>query len=272
MATNKTAARPRCACVVIDVGNTSTSIGRWDGRRVTAVSAVRGGISASPEDVARALDRAGARTAGAAVLASVVPAVNAHWSWYLRRLYGLKLEILSHETPLPIDVDYPHPRQIGADRLCDAVGAAARHGFPVAVADFGTALTFDVVDARGAYVGGLIAPGLPVMGSYLHEKTAQLPAIDLRAGSPAWGDSTAHAMQLGARVAYRGMVREMADFIRRRTGEKTVFCATGGYAAWALEDSGIPCSVEPDLTLYGLGVIWSRSRIRTARPPRVPRG
>ena len=109
-------------------------------------------------------------------------------------------------------------------------------------------------------MGGLIAPGLPVMGSYLHEKTAQLPAIDLRAGSPAWGDSTVHAMQLGARVAYRGMVREMADFIRRRTGEKTVFCATGGYAAWALEDSGIPCSVEPDLTLYGLGVIWSGAR------------
>ncbi|MBQ9726395.1 MAG: type III pantothenate kinase [Kiritimatiellae bacterium] len=259
-ATARTASRR--ACVVIDVGNTSTSIGRWDGRRVTAVSAVRGGLSASPDDVARALDRAGARTAGAAALASVVPSVNAHWSWYLRRLYGLKLEILSHETPLPIAVDYPHPRQIGADRLCDAAGAAARHGFPVAVADFGTALTFDVVDARGAYVGGLIAPGLPVMGGYLHEKTAQLPAIDLRAGSPSWGDSTVHAMQLGARVAYRGMVREMADFIRRRTGERTVFCATGGYAAWALEESGIPCSVEPDLTLFGLGVIWSGAHPR----------
>lgn len=259
-----TASGTRRACVVIDVGNTSTSIGRWDGRRVSAISAVRGGISASPEDVSRALDRAGARTARAAILASVVPAVNAQWSWYLRRLYGLRLEILSHDTPLPIRIDYPHPRQIGADRLCDAVGAAARHGFPVAVADFGTALTFDVVDARGAYVGGLIAPGLPLMGSYLHEKTAQLPAIDLRAGSPAWGDSTAHAMQLGARVAYRGMVREMADFIRARNGAKTVFCATGGYAAWALEDSGIDCAVEPDLTLFGLGAIWSFAR-RAAR-------
>ena len=260
--------RRAAACIVIDVGNTSTSIGRWDGRRVTRLSAVRGGI-AHPAEAAAALDRAGAATAGAAILASVVPAANDAWAWLLRRLYGLRLEVLTHETPLPIAVDYPHPEQIGADRLCDAVGAFARHGAPVAVADFGTALTFDVVDARGAYIGGLIAPGLPLMTGYLHEKTAKLPAVDLAGPSPAWGDSTENAMRLGARYGHRGMVREILGFIRGRTGPETFCCATGGYAAWALEGVG-GCAIEPDLTLYGLGVIWSHARAvrrrgRTAR-------
>ena len=250
----------RTACIVIDVGNTSTSIGRWNGRRVSRITPVRGGIT-RPDEAVAALDRAGARTARAAILASVVPAANERWAWILRRVYGLRLEVLTHETPLPISIDYPHPEQIGADRLCDAVGAVARHGAPVAVADFGTALTFDVVDARRAYVGGLIAPGLPLMTGYLHEKTAQLPAVELAGPLPEWGDSTEHAMQLGAKYGHRGMVREMLDFIRRRTGPKTAFCATGGYAAWALE--GIAgCSVEPDLTLHGLGLIWNHAHRR----------
>ena len=248
---------PRTACVVIDVGNTSTSLGLWDGRRVSRISAVRGGIT-HPDEVVAALDRAGAKSARAAMLASVVPAANDRWAWILRRVYGLRMETLTHGTPLPIGVDYPHPEQIGADRLCDAVGAVARHGAPVAVADFGTALTFDVVDARGAYVGGLIAPGLPLMTGYLHEKTAQLPAVELTGPLPAWGDSTERAMQLGAKYGHRGMVREILAFIRRRTGPETFFCATGGYAAWALE--GISdCSVEPDLTLHGLGLIWNHA-------------
>lgn len=247
---------PKCDVIVIDVGNTSTSIGHWDGTKVTALSAVRGGIRV-PDEAAKALDKAGAKTAKAAILASVVPAVNAKWAWFLKRLYGIRLDILSNETPLPVDLSsYENPASIGADRLCDAVGAFVRHGKPVAIADFGTALTFDVVDANGAYIGGLIAPGLPLMSDYLHEKTAQLPSVDLRAKAPAWGDNTENAMRLGALYAHRGMVREIMAFIRTRTGASTAFCATGGYAAWALNGfDGI--SVEPDLTLFGLGCIWS---------------
>lgn len=246
-------------CIVIDVGNTSTSIGRWDGTRVTRVSAVRGGVS-HPGEAAAALDRAGARSIRSAFVASVVPGADERWTWLLRRLYGIHPRFLTHETPLPITVDYPHPEQIGADRLCDAVGAATRHGFPVAVADFGTALTFDVVDARGAYVGGIIAPGLPLMTGYLHEKTAKLPEVALDgADLPDWGDSTEHAMRLGAWHGHRGMVRQFMEFIRSKTGPETAFCATGGYAAWALSDfPGV--SVEPDLTLFGLGVIHDFAR------------
>lgn len=247
--------KPAGDCILVDAGNTSTTIGRWDGRKVTHVAAVRGGAG-NPDAAAAALDAAGAATAGAAMLASVVPRDDARWAWLFRRLYGLELEVLSRETPLPLEIDYPDPGQIGADRLCDAAGALVRHGGPVAVADFGTALTFDVVDARGAYVGGVIAPGLPLMTGYLHEKTAKLPEVELSGTLPAWGDSTENAMKLGAKLGHRGMVREILDFVKSKTGPDTAFCATGGYAAWALEGfEGV--SIEPDLTLFGLGTIWN---------------
>ena len=131
------------------------------------------------------------------------------------------------------------------------------------VADFGTALTFDVVDKSGRYIGGIIAPGLPLMTGYLHEKTAQLPQVDLGGDMPARGDSTENAMKLGAKLGHRGMVREIADYVRGFTGPETVLCATGGYAAWALEGLGIPCIIEPDLTLFGLGTIHDYAKGRS---------
>ena len=256
------------ACILIDAGNTSTTVGRWDGARVSRVSAVRGG-AANAAEAAAALDAAGAGSAGAAFLASVVPKDDAKWAWLLKRLYGIDLVRLTARTPLPLPVDYPDPLHIGAYRLCDAAGAVARHGAPVAVADFGTALTFDVVDARGAYVGGVIAPGLPLMTGYLHEKTAKLPEVELAGPLPKWGNSTENAMKLGAKLGHRGMVREILDFVRSKTGPETVFCATGGYAAWALEGfEGV--SVEPDLTLFGLGTIWNHARGAGPEPPAAP--
>ena len=250
------------ACIDIDTGTTSTSIGRWEGGRVSAIAAINGGIK-DPVAVERALIAAGAQTADSAILASVVPSANATWRWMLKRLFGIELEILTCRTPMPVGIDYPRPEQIGADRLADAAGAVVRHGAPVMVADFGTALTFDVVDKSGRYIGGIIAPGLPLMTGYLHEKTAQLPQVDLGGDMPARGDSTENAMKLGAKLGHRGMVREIADYVRGFTGPETVLCATGGYAAWALEGLGIPCIIEPDLTLFGLGTIHDYAKGRS---------
>lgn len=242
------------ACIVIDVGNTSTSLGCWEAGRVTDIRSLNGGI-ANPVAVEQALMAAGADRADSAMMASVVPSVNATWVWMLKRLFDLNLQVLSCHTPMPVGIDYPKPSQIGADRLAAAAGACVRHGAPVIVADFGTALTFDVVDRAGNYVGGVIAPGLPLMTRYLHEKTEQLPLVDLGGAFPERGDSTENAMKIGAKVGHRGMVREIAGHIREFTGPGTVLCATGGYAEWALEGLEMACHIEPDLTLFGLGVI-----------------
>ena len=94
-------------------------------------------------------------------------------------------------------IDYPKPDSIGPDRLANAVAACASFGAPVVVVDFGTAVTFDVVDGKGNYVGGIIAPGLAAMTNYLHEKTALLPKIEIREIKTAIGKSTEEAMLVG---------------------------------------------------------------------------
>lgn len=242
------------ACIVIDVGNTSTSIGRYDGGAVSRITPIRGGIE-NPMRVEAALRRAGAPRADRAVLASVVPATTPRWRWLLDRLFGLETLVLTHKTPMPVGIRYPKPPSIGPDRLANACGASARYGAPAIVADFGTALTFDVLSADNHYVGGVIAPGLPLMTDYLYEKTALLPRVALDGDIEPVGTSTAGAMRIGARIGHRGMVREMVEYLRATIGADARLCATGGYARWALAGLDMPFHIDPDLTLFGLGTV-----------------
>ena len=152
-----------------------------------------------------------------------------------------------------IVVDFPDPSKIGADRLANAV-AVGGQGFPgpVVVVDFGTAVTFDIIDSRPAYIGGVIAPGLDAMRHYLHQRTALLPEIDIARPESAIGKSTVHAMQSGAFHGYRGLVKEILREIEREMGTSAKVIATGGYASLIAE--GLPEieSVQPYLTLEGL--------------------
>ena len=150
-------------------------------------------------------------------------------------------------------IDYPRPDSIGPDRLANAVAARRRFGAPVVVVDFGTAVTFDVVNARGNYVGGIIAPGLAAMTDYLHEKTALLPRIKIREVETAIGKSTEQAMLIGAVHGYRGLVRELIGELKRELrAKKLPVVATGGYAKLIAAKMPEISAVEPDLTLEGL--------------------
>jgi type III pantothenate kinase len=184
------------------------------------------------------------------VLASVVPA---NVPALVAAQDGRLLVELSHRIELGVIVDFPDPSRIGADRLANAVAVAERRiGEPVVVVDFGTAVTFDIIDARPAYLGGVIAPGLDAMRHYLHERTALLPEIEIERPPSAIGKSTVHAMQSGAYHGYRGLVLEILRRIEEEMGGPAKTIATGGYAA--LIADGLPeiHSVEPHLTLHGL--------------------
>ena len=156
-----------------------------------------------------------------------------------------------------VGIDYPKPNSIGPDRLANAVAARKRFGAPVVVVDFGTAVTFDVVNARGNYVGGIIAPGLAAMTNYLHEKTALLPKIHIRDIKTAIGKSTEEAMLIGAVHGYRGLVRGLIVELKRelRT-QKLPVVATGGYAKLIAAKLPEISAVAPDLTLEGLRLVW----------------
>src|SRR5436190_4602085 len=126
-----------------------------------------------------------------------------------------RLLFLSAELDLGVGIDYPAPQSIGADRLANAAAVAHLYGYPAIVVDFGTAVTFDVVSARGAYVGGVIAPGLEAMTNFLSDRTALLPKLNLREPVRATGKTTRDAMMSGAVFGYRGLVREILSRVSR---------------------------------------------------------
>jgi type III pantothenate kinase len=244
--------------LVIDVGNTSTSVALAEGRRLRHVSRLpTHGPNGSPAAMAAlARRRAGRRRLDGAVLCSVVPARDAAWLRALRPVCTAEPIRVTHRSRLGVSIEYPRPATIGADRLANACAAWNRYHEAVIVADFGTALTFDVISQTGAYLGGIICPGLPLMTDYLAEKTALLPHIRLEGRFGAIGRSTREAMRIGALVGYRGMIRELYHHVRAGLRARRVrFCATGGYAARAVRGLGMPVAVEPCLTLEGLILI-----------------
>jgi type III pantothenate kinase len=160
---------------------------------------------------------------------------------------------LNHENPAGIGIDYPHPETIGPDRIANAMAAAHYYGAPSVVVDFGTAVTFDVVNEKRQYVGGIIAPGVSVMTDYLHEKTALLPRIKIEDPGAVIGKNTQQAMQIGAVHGYRGLVRELISELTDSLQVKSLpVVATGGYAKLIAGSLESITDIRPNLTLEGL--------------------
>lgn len=245
--------------LLVDIGNTHTHVGLALGDRIVRVrdlgtAAVRAGTAR--EELVRFLGRQAGRVRGAA-MASVVPAATEPAMGLIREVTGVAVLPLTPATLRGVKLDYPRPETIGQDRLANAIAAHRHHGAPAVVVDFGTAVTFDVVSKAGAYVGGIIAPGLAAMTDYLHEKTALLPRIRIREPRSVVGRNTEEAMLVGAVVGYRGLVRELIRELKRDLGARRLpVIATGGYAA--LLARGLPeiTEVQPNLTLEGLRLLW----------------
>jgi type III pantothenate kinase len=252
----------------LDVGNTRAHAGLLRDGRVLWQHAVPTPLAADPvqglaphlTEIAR-----GADVPDGIAYCSVVPAATAALHPVLATT-GWPLFNLTWEkcAPLGLPLDYPHPGQIGQDRLALAFGTLAIYGAPAVTIDLGTAVTFDVLNRRGAYEGGIIAPGLAIMTRYLHEQTALLPALDpddllVSAGI---GQSTVEAMKIGCAVGFAGMIRAILDRVLaelRQRGEGDVHVvATGGSVgnlprAWLGE-----IQFDPDLLFRGLEEAWRR--------------
>lgn len=198
------------------------------------------------------------RQVGAIIVSSVVPKKNRA----IRAAAGkTPVLFLNPKLDLGVGVDYPEPRSIGADRLANAAAVAQLYGAPAIVVDFGTAVTFDVVSAKGDYVGGVIAPGLEVMTNYLYQRTALLPKLTLREPPRTIGKTTRDAMMSGAVFGYRGLVREIVARITAEnfSGKKPRIIATGGYAQLIAQKLPEIEAVHPNLTLEGLRIVANRN-------------
>ena len=188
------------------------------------------------------------------VVSSVVPTKN----FTISRAAQNKAPVLwlNWKLKLGIEVEYPKPQSIGADRLANAAAVAELYGCPAVVVDFGTAATFDVVSEGRRYIGGVIAPGLEAMTSYLYQRTALLPKLSMNEPHRAVGKSTVEAMRSGAVFGYRGLVREILARIKAEqfARKKVVVVATGGYARFIASQVPEVATVHPHLTLEGLRI------------------
>jgi len=243
--------------LLFDIGNTNTHVGLADARRVCRTTDIPTKDWQTGKAVAK-LGRFVAQTKllGSAIC-SVVPRVTPKIRTLVAKRFKLQTLILSPRSLRGVGIDYPRPGSIGADRLANSVAARKRFGAPVVVVDFGTAVTFDVVNARGDYVGGIIAPGLAVMTDYLHDRTALLPKIKIReAGSPI-GRSTEQAMLVGAVHGYRGLIRELIKQLQLELRCRHLpVVATGGYAGLLAAKLPEISAVSDTLTLEGLRLVW----------------
>lgn len=247
--------------LAVDIGNTSVSVCRLRGTRPVQVKRIPRQRAFKVSEIEAILcDYADSGAIQGVIGASVVPAINSRWSRAAKRIFQVEICWIDHTLPLGFAIDYPEPATIGADRLANAAGAIQRYGCPVVVADLGTALTFDVVSGQGAYIGGVIAPGLAMMYSYLSEKTAKLPLLKPRTVNAGVGRSTEEAMQIGGRSGYRGMMDGIFERIEQDLPTAPVRVATGGYARWICRGWSRSVVVDSNLTLYGLACIAKENK------------
>jgi type III pantothenate kinase len=240
----------RADFLLIDVSNSFTKIASASRRRLGSVQRL-----ATPELDARRIHQiVRNHEPKIIVVSSVVPPRSRE----IRNAAGKRKVIwLSARSRLNVRIDYPRPGTIGADRLANAVAVTELYGTPAIVIDFGTAVTFDIVSADAAYIGGVIAPGLEAMTNFLYQRTALLPRISLREPSSAVGKTTRDAMVAGAVFGYRGLVQEIlrriiAENFRRK---RVYIVATGGYADLVAREMPQVRAVHRNLTLEGLRIV-----------------
>lgn len=252
--------------LVIDIGNTSVTAGLYRADRVTRVERLPTAEATRRTIQALARRIAGKHSLNGAMVASVVPKVDRLWKVALREVVDGPIDFVRSTSRLGVAVRYPHPESIGADRLANAAAGVHRYGAPLIVADFGTAVTFDIVTTRG-YEGGIIAPGLPLVFDYLAEKTAKLPRLRALPAHGAWGRSTEQAMQLGARWGYPGLVQAILKELKKQPALKSArIVITGGHGNIVKKALGKSAVVDSTLTLYGVGLIFELNHQRARTP------
>jgi len=247
--------------LLFDIGNTNTHLGLANSRRVVKQADIPTASWFNNSALSLLADFTQRTWFRGAAVCSVVPHVTPEVLEVVWHIWHVRCLELTPRTLRGVGIDYPKPRTIGPDRLANAVAVRHHFGVPAVVVDFGTAVTFDVVDRSGNYVGGIIAPGLAAMTEYLHEKTALLPRVRIREIRGPIGKSTTQAMLVGAVHGYRGLVRELIRELKRELKVRRLpVVATGGYARLIAAKLPEITAVDQLLTLEGLRLVWQAHR------------
>ena len=250
----------------IDIGNTTVTLGVFDGTRLATTLRIATDTRKMADEhgllVTNLLMQKGiaSHQIDAVSMCSVVPHLTMVFEDVCRDYFNVPPVTVTVGVRTGLRIVYDNPRDVGSDRIVDAVAASELYGPPLIVVDFGTATVFDAVAQDGTYLGGAIFPGINVAAESLFHSTAQLRRVELVAPRSAIGQNTTHALQSGLVLGYASMVTGMVERFKQELGRDSKVIGTGGLAGIIARETEVFDTVNPDLTLVGLRLIYDMNR------------
>jgi type III pantothenate kinase len=246
--------------LAIDVGNTQTVFGLYDGDRLTTSRRIATDPTATGDELGALLggllDLSGV---DGICLSSTVPALMREYELFAREWAKAPILVVGPGARTGMPIRYDDPREVGPDRVVNAVAAKSRYGAPCIVVDFGTSTNFDVVSPEGEYVGGVLAPGVEISMDALFARAARLMKVDFVEPETVIGKTTIASLQSGLVYGFAGQVDGIVERIRAELGDTAKVIATGGLADLIAPHAKTIEKVDPDLTLEGLRLVWEQN-------------